>query len=64
MLVQDTLNTLKTSAAVREEKITKAVNNGDKAASQLKNIMEKIATYAMLPGKIETITREQVIYNL
>jgi len=59
VLVQDTLNTLKTAAAVREEKITKAVNNGDKAAGQLKNIMKKIATYASLPGKIETVTREQ-----
>jgi chromosome segregation ATPase len=59
VIVQDTLNTLKTAAAVREEKITKAVNNGDKAAGQLKNIMKKIATYASFPGKIETVTREQ-----
>ena len=64
VLVQDTLNTLKTAAAVREEKITKAVNNGDKAAGQLKNIMKKIATYASLPGKIETVTREQVCQKL
>ena len=64
VLVQDTLNTLKTAAAVREEKITKAVNNGDKAAGQLKNIMKKIATYASLPGKIETVTREQVCRKL
>ena len=63
VLVQDTLNTLKTAAAVREEKITKAVNNGDKAAGQLKNIMKKIATYATLPGKIETVTREQVCHQ-
>ena len=64
VLVQDTLNNLKTAAAVREEKITKAVNNGDKAAGQLKNIMKKIATYATLPGKIETVTREQVCNQL
>ena len=60
ILVQDTLNTLKTAAAVREEKIVKSLNAGDKAATQLKNIMKKIATFNALPGKIDNIQNEQV----
>ena len=59
--VQDTIASLKSASAIQGEKITVALNTGERAEKASKNVMKKLAVVTELQGKVNTVQQVQVI---
>merc|ERR1712176_653879 len=57
--VQDSLAQLKSASALQGEKITVALNTGERAEKASKNVMKKLGVVTELQGKVNTVQQVQ-----